>query len=189
MAYGFLSTVQTVVRRLNSRVSTLVKNFGSESPVVKDIANKYDFFFRDNYAFKGDVPVLKKPAEIFSDPDMNEKLQELEREIRSSAEIKKEYSSEYKEYKKQAHASGIPAMPKERFINAMQELPKALSWLYDVINGDVKVSSKKKKQAREMFKKFATEEKGGQRKVDENGKAEKLTYNDLEELAIISGVV
>ena len=189
MAYNFLSTVQTVVKRVNSRVNTLVKNFGFDSPIVQDIATKYDVFFRDNYAFKGLTPVLKKPSEIFNDPEMNEKLQELEREIKTSAEIKKEYSVEYKEYKKQAKELDIPAMPQERFINAVKEIPNALTWLYDVINGDIRVGKKKKKQAEEMFDKFATKEKGGKRKVDSDGKAERLSYADLEELAIIAGVI
>ena len=183
MAYGFLSTVQTIVRRLNSRVETLTKKFGSDSPVVKNIGAQYDLYFRNNYAFKGDIPVLKRPAEIFNDASMNDKLQELAREIEPYSDLKASYVQKYETYKEQAEFFGIEPKAMNTFISEMEGIPNSFSWIYEVLEPGSKVELKRKKDALKQLKKFTLEENGGKRK-----KGQQMTYEDMRELVRTAGI-
>lgn len=183
MAYGFLSTVQTVVRRLNGRVETLVKNLGADSPVIKDIGAQYDLYFRNNYAFKGDTPVLKRPAEIYNDKDMSDKLQELERNIKTYAELKKSYKGKYETYKEQAKFFKVKPKDINTFMSEMEGIDRSFDWIYQTLSPEAKVELKRKKDAKKQLKKFTLEEKGGKRK-----KGQKMTYEDMRELVRTAGV-
>ena len=89
--YDYLEQVQSAVRRLNYRVSRLVKELGSRSPIVENIIAKIDLMFDGNTRFKDGTIQVVKPKDIFLDPKKSKALQEMDKSVPTWGDLRRQY--------------------------------------------------------------------------------------------------
>lgn len=165
MAFEYLASVQSAVRRFNYRMETLSANLGQNSPIIEGYKAKMDVLFPDNYRLKDGVPQLMKPQEIYNNPDLNQWLENIDEEVPTWGGLKKEFEGEYEKYKEQEQFFRKEPVPISSFISSMISLPDAIKYLYPTNTED-------KKKAVEIMK-----EKGRRK-----------TYAELQEVIRLSGV-
>lgn len=164
MAFKFLSTVQTLVKRFNSRIKSLAKQFGKDSSIVQDIASKMDVLTPNNYRFKDGIPQMTRPSDFFKNEELSKQLQDMLDTTPTYKELRSEYKEQYQQYSEQEKFFGNKPISEKKFIVTMQSLPSAISWLYPT-------NSKEQKKALAIMK-----EKGRRK-----------TYAELQKVVNLSG--
>lgn len=159
MAFEYLASVQSAVRRFNYRMQTIADKLGKDTQLLDDYKAKLDVMFPNNYRLKDGVPQLLKPREIFRSEDMSEELQKLDSSVPTWPKIRDEYTPYFKtwrderpeeekvheEYLIKVKEEGVAseeelaeyeAMKKKEeeefseFISYINQLPDALVWMY-----------------------------------------------------------
>ena len=133
MGFELLASVQSAVRRINSRLTTLAEKVGTNNSLYQDFVTKIDRFFPNNYRFKDGVVQLIKPSQIWKDPDMNRMIEDLDKTQPTWAQIKKEHEPRYQKYVEQEKFFGTPEeeiVDLGSWIKTFTELPDALVWMY-----------------------------------------------------------
>lgn len=126
MPYEYLASVQSAVRRVNERIRTLSKHFGSTSPIVDDITAKIDVILRDNYRFKNGLPQVILPSDIYGDYEKMQALKELEGSIKTWGQYRKQYNEPYKQYKESQEFFNEEVPTMDEYIKTMESLTDAL---------------------------------------------------------------
>lgn len=132
--YEYLASVQSAVRRVNDRIKTLARNFGSNSAVVNKITAQLDVLLPTNLYYRDGLPQISKPSDIFGDTEKMQAIQDLDENIKTWGAYRKQYEKEYEGYKKDfpplkykgvtVEQKGNIALPD--FIQTMENLDKAL---------------------------------------------------------------
>ena len=126
MTYEYLASVQSAVRRVNERIRTLSKHFGSTSPIVDDITAKIDVILRDNYRFKDGLPQVILPSDIYGDYEKMQALKELDEGIKTWGQYRKQYNDAYKQYKEEQEFFNEDVSSMGDYIKTMESLTDAL---------------------------------------------------------------
>ena len=124
MPYEYLASVQSAVRRVNDRISTLADKFGSNSAIVNNYTSMIDVLLGDNTRYKDGVIQISKPSDIFDDSEKMQALSELEDSVKTWGSYREQYEREYIDYADEQGASDKLSMPD--FIQTMQNLSGAL---------------------------------------------------------------
>lgn len=137
--YEYLASVQSAVRRINERMTTLSKNLGANSNIVNNATALLDTLLHDNIRYKNGVAQITKPSDIFGDDEKMKMLEDLERRVKTWGNYRKQYEREYLLYKDNEIKSykGIAIKGKEvpyelrDFINVMDNLDKLIHENYN----------------------------------------------------------
>ena len=167
MAYQFLSTVQSLVSRFNKRMQALVKEFGVNSPVVESVKSQLDVDLPDNYRLKKGVPQITRPAQIFGSEDLNANFERIVPKVETVKETYKRYEGSYQDYVEQEKFFKGTPVSKKQFIETVESIPNALSWIYE--KG---IDEKKMTKGRRLALEIMRTGKGERRK----------TYSELQEV-------
>lgn len=122
--FEYLSQVQSAVRRFNDRMQTLANNLGTNDLQYKRMEAKIDALFTENMVYKNGVANLKMPKDIFTDPEKNEILEEIDQDFKTYGQLKKEFEAYKRDYKTYDEKSAIPEIENiQTFSNWLDELP------------------------------------------------------------------
>lgn len=121
--YEYLASVQSAVRRVNSRIETLASHFGTNSAIVNNVYSKVEVLLGDNLRYKDGVIQLGKPSDIYGDEEKMKALESLEESITTWGEYRSKYEGEYMDYASETDGDKL-SLPD--FIQTMQNLDRAL---------------------------------------------------------------
>lgn len=124
--YEYLASVQSAVRRINDRITTLTSKFGNNSKVVNDIKAKLDVLLPDNMRYKDGKPQISKPSDIFGDDEKMQAISDLDENMKTWGEYRQEYESEYFKYSEEADFFGEKKLSMPDFIQTISNLDSAL---------------------------------------------------------------
>lgn len=94
--------VQSAVNRINSRIRTAEKHFGSESKIVQDMYTKLDLLIpQEILRYNADgVLQIARPYDLFKNSDAHEVLYNFDtHDIKTYRDIKAEYQKSYDSFK------------------------------------------------------------------------------------------
>lgn len=128
--YNTGAEVQSAVNRINNRIQTAVKHFGSESKIVQDMYSKIDALIpiqNQRYNANG-VLQIAKPYQLYRDTDLHQTIENLDKsDIKTYGEIKAEYQKSYDRYVE----SEADVMSIDNFITVVDGLSDVLQWAYN----------------------------------------------------------
>ena len=130
--FEYLSQVQSAVRRFNDRMQTLAKNLGTSDLYYQKMQAKADALFGDNMRYKDGVVGLKNPSQIFKDDEMNDILEQIDKDFTTYGELKKEFAEYKKDYKMYEEKSAIPEIKDiKAFSQWKTDFPEKLKSMYN----------------------------------------------------------
>lgn len=130
--FEYLSQVQSAVRRFNDRMQTLAKNLGTSDLYYQKMQAKADALFGDNMRYKDGVVGLKNPSQIFNDDEMNDILEQIDKDFTTYGQLKKEFAEYKKEYRAYEEKSGLPEIKDiKAFSNWKTDLPEKIKSMYE----------------------------------------------------------
>lgn len=126
MAYEYLASVQSAVRRVNERIKTLAEKFGDNSAVVNKVKTQLDVLMPDNMRYKDGLVQIGKPSDIYGNDEKMQALADLDKNVKTWGEYRKEYEKEYETYQAEASELKEKQISMPDFIQAINNLDKAL---------------------------------------------------------------
>ena len=140
--YNTGAEVQSAVNRINSRIRTAEKHFGSDSKIVQDMYTKLDLLIpRKNLRYNADgVLQIARPYELFKNSDVHEVIYNFDNtDIKTYGDIKADYQKPYEHYLTSTEIGEFIALSNlddvfmniDEYIIFMSELMDALHWAYD----------------------------------------------------------
>lgn len=135
--YNTGAEVQSAVNRINSRIRTAEKHFGSDSKIVQDMYTKLDLLIpQKNLRYNADgVLQIARPYDLFKNADVHEVLYNFDKtDIKTYGDIKAEYQKGYDSFRESSEffePSVGASMSIDEFITTFSTLADALQWAYD----------------------------------------------------------
>lgn len=140
--YNTGAEVQSAVNRINSRIRTAEKHFGSDSKIVQDMYTKLDLLIpRKNLRYNADgVLQIARPYELFKNSDVHEVIYNFDNtDIKTYGDIKADYQKPYEHYLTSTEIGEFIELSNlddvfmniDEYIIFMSELMDALHWAYD----------------------------------------------------------
>ena len=132
--YNTGAEVQSAVNRINSRIRTAEKHFGSDSKIVQDMYTKLDLLIpQENLRYNADgVLQIARPYDLFKNVDAHEVLYNFDtHDIKKYGDVKAEYQKSYESFKESNNFFDTETRNEitiDQYIDIFSSLTDALIW-------------------------------------------------------------